>query len=209
MLNSEYVRSSLLMVSACAVLSLGGCDQGAEAEARMAPPPDPVLPQTGWTALPTRMSGAAEAKRKLENGAVSITEDFDGDGKTDQANLVMNAAAGLYAVEVQLASGTSKRLASGPLAEVKTRVLRIAPRGHQTRNCDYFNAEDGAQIRCGLIYAEDIQLEHRGINLFDVKSRDATFVIWREGKFETVIMDGPESRPIRPDLPSQTPRSPG
>jgi hypothetical protein len=209
MRHSKCATLYLLAAGACAVLGLAGCKQEAEAEARMAPPAEPALPQTGWKPLPTAMSGAAEAKRKLENGAVSITEDFDGDGKPDKAGLVMNAAAGLYAVDVQLASGTSKRLAPGPLEEVKTRVLKIAPRGHQTKNCDYFNAETGAQIRCGLIYAEDIQLEHRGVNLFDVKSRDATFVIWQGGKFETLIMDGPESRPIRPGLPSQTPRSPG
>jgi hypothetical protein len=198
----------LLLIGGWA-LGLAGCKEQAQAETRTAPPAEPVLPQDGWRPLPPAMSGAGEAKRKLENGDVAITEDFDGDGKTDKAVLVTNNAAGLYAVEVQLASGTKTRLASGPMAEVKSKVLKIAPRGHQTRNCDYFNAKEGAQIRCGLIYAEDIQLENRGINLFDVKTRDATFVIWQEGKLAAVIMDGPESRPIRPGPQSQTPRSPG
>jgi hypothetical protein len=209
MLKSTEVYPSLLVAIAAAALGLGACKPAAEAEARMARPPEPVLPQSGWAPLPAAKSGAAEARRKLENGEVAISEDFDGDGKPDKARLVTHAGSGLYAVEVQLASGGKTLLASGPIEEAKTKVLKIAPRGHQTRNCDYFNAEAGAEIRCGLVYAEDIQLENRGINLFDVKTGDATFVAWMDGRLEALIMDGPESRPIRPGPPSQTPRSPG
>jgi hypothetical protein len=184
------IRTLTIAVSAAALCA---CHPKAEAAVKFDAPPQAVLPQEGWRSLGVTETGVREAGKRFEQGVVKLTEDdFDGDGKPDQATLVANDKAGLYAVDVALSSGTKVRLASAPLEGVRNKVLRRVGRGEHTRNCGYYNADVGkGAVLCGPLYVEQVVLEQRAVSLFDTKTKDDTYILWDGKKLRAVVMDGP------------------
>lgn len=184
---------ALAMGLTLASLALSACKPEAKAEAiKYDAPPQAVLPQDGWRPLTVTETGVREAGKRFEQGVVKLSEDdFDGDGKPDEATLVENARAGLYAVDVALSSGQHLRLASAPLETVRTKVLRRVGRGEHTRNCGYYNADLKGAVLCGPLYVEQIELTNRAVSLFDTKTKDETYILWDGKKLRAVVMDGP------------------
>lgn len=98
----------------------------------------PVEAPPGWSQpAPADLAGEDAASRRASPSRyLSSTADFNGDGKADEARILVNRSAGTYGVFIFPGGleGPTK-LHEGPLAEVSRTGIDTAPAGAYTPAC--------------------------------------------------------------------------
>lgn len=117
-----------------------------------------------------------EFRKDRADLSLSAVSDFDGDGRQDRAELLVNDGAGKFGLFVRLANGGSMLLAEEPLNYLSSMGIGIAALGSHPTWCGKLNANRRARGKtekpCDV---RAIELKADGIDFFTFESAGRTF----------------------------------
>ncbi|CAN5300903.1 hypothetical protein BH11PSE2_BH11PSE2_02880 [soil metagenome] len=155
-------------------------------------PKEAAAIDAGWKPLTVAALGADLPRLRTDPNAAPqlyVKDDFDGDKRPDTAILMGNQALGRYAVIIQMASGARYRVREGPLNKAAYIGVQWVSPGDHVANCSYFNADVNADIRCGQVYAEEVNFPRPAVNVYTIGAFDSTNYYVVDGKLRRIVID--------------------